>query len=227
MKYLLYFLFCCLSLTSWGQVLETWAGTGGAGNTGDGGQATAAEINYPLGGVFDKWGNYYFALGATGNKIRKVTPNGIISTVAGTGNGSYSGDGGLAINAELKNPQGLSVDTSGNIYIADSHNERIRKVDVATGLIQTIAGTGSPGFSGDGGLAASAEISNPLDICTDRKGNIFIAESLNVRIRKIDKNGIISTYAGTGTIGHSGDGGPATAATIGPPWGICSDDTGN
>lgn len=211
-----------------GQIITTWAGTGQMGNTGDGGLCTSAKINYPCGGMFDKWGNYYMAMGASGNTIRKIDTGGIITTIGGTtGWSGFSGDGGLAVSAELNNPQAVCVDTSGNIYIADAGNNRIRKIDVNTGIITTVAGIGTAGYSGDGGLATAAQIFNPLDVCTDRFGNLYIADVANNRVRKVDALGNISTFAGNGNTGYSADGGLADTSAIGGPTGLCSDDTGN
>ncbi len=216
----------CFDLNA--QVITTWAGTGQSGNTGDGGPATSAKISYPVGGVFDKYGNYYLTTGATGNTIRKIDTAGIITTIAGTtGIGGFSGDGGLAVNAKLKDPQGVTVDTNGNVYIADATNHRIRKVDVSTGIITTVAGNGTAGNSGDGGLAINASIDNPLDVCTDRFGNLYIADANSNRVRKVDVSGIITTFAGNGTYVYGGDGGLADTSSIGSARGICSDDTGN
>lgn len=209
------------------QIISTFAGNGLSGNTGDGGQATLAKINYPLGGVFDKYGNYYIATG-TGNLIRKIDTAGIISTVAGiNGFSGFSGDNGPATAAKLKNPQGVTVDTNGNLYIADAGNHRIRKITVSAGIIITVAGNGTAGSAGDGGLATAAEIDNPLDVCTDRFGNLYIADANSNKVRKVDANGIISTFAGSGNYVYGGDGALADTSSIGSVRGICSDDTGN
>lgn len=210
------------------QTIVTFAGNGLAGNTGDGGAAISAKINYPLGGVFDKFGNYYITTGTTGNTVRKIDTAGIITTIAGTnGLGGFSGDNGLATNAKLKNPQGVTVDTNGNVYIADATNHRVRKITVSTGIITTVAGNGTAGDTGDGGTATSALIDNPLDVCTDRFGNLYIADANSSKVRKVDINGVISTFAGNGNNVYGGDGGLADTSSIGSVTGICSDDTGN
>jgi sugar lactone lactonase YvrE len=210
------------------QLITTIAGNGIHANTGDGLPATAASINYPCGGVFDKFGNYYFGLGDRGCCVRKISPVGIITTVAGiVGSCGYSGDGGPAIMAKFKNVQAVTVDTLGNLYIADADfNNRIRKVDIATNIVSTIAGTGVGGFNGDGIPATSAQIYNPVDLCFDKNGNLFIADAANARVRKINTSGTITTVAGNGFSGHGGTNVPATGVPINP-YGICFDNSGN
>ena len=221
-------LFFLLPVVMRGQIITTFAGNGMAGNTGDGGPATSAKINYPIGGVFDKYGNYYMAMGTIGNTIRKIDTAHVITTVAGiTGLGGFSGDSGLATAAKLKNPQGVTVDTNGNVFIADATNHRIRKIDISTGIITTVAGNGVVGNSGDGGLAIAASIDNPLDVCTDRFGNLYIADANGNRVRKVNAAGIITTFAGNGNYIYGGDNGLADTSAIGSVRGICSDDTGN
>ena len=156
----------------------------------------------------------------------RVDSSGIISTIAGTGIAGYSGDNGAATDAQLYNPKGVAVDSSGNIYIADSSNHRIRKVD-SSGNISTIAGTGTAGYSGDGGFATDAQLYNPKGVAVDSSDNIYIADSSNNRIRKVDSSGIISTIAGTGIAGYSGDNGAATDAQLYNPNGIVVDSTNN
>src|ERR1700678_3079135 len=158
------------------------------------------------------------------NRIRKVTgATGIISTVAGGGTGCTGqtdsvGDGCPATSAELNYPEGVAVDSAGNIYIADQQNSRIRKVTASTGIISTVAGNGTAGYSGDGGLATSAELGQSTGVAVDSAGNIYIADYLNSRIRKVTAStGIISTVAGNGTVGYSGDGGLATSAELDGP----------
>ena len=228
MKKILLLLLYMLPLLGHAQIISTFAGTGIAGNTGDGNSAILAKINYPIGGVFDKNGNYYFALGTVGNCIRKISSSGIISTVVGViGSSGFSGDSGLATVAKLNNPQAVTVDAIGNLFIADAANNRIRKVDISTGIITTIAGDGSATYGGDGGPATAAKIYNPLDLCFDKLGNLFFTDPGNGRIRKINSSGIISTIAGTGTIGVGVDGIVATASQINTIEGIFTDDTGN
>jgi hypothetical protein len=160
-----------------------FAGSGFGGYTGNGGPATAAELDGPGGMVLDASGNIYFA-DFTNNVIRKITKStGIISNVAGNGylattnNGAYSGDGGPATDAELNQPGDVASDTLGNLYIADANNNRIRKVNTS-GVISTIAGNDSNGFSGDGGPARAAELYQPLGLIVDRKGNVYIADRI-------------------------------------------------
>ena len=162
-------------------------------------------------------------------RIRKIdATTGIITTVAGTGTSGFSGDGGLASSAQLWNPRGINVDSIGNVFFADLSNQRIRKIDATTGIISTIAGTGTAGYSGDGGLSSSAQLWNPWGVAVDSAGNIFIADTASQRIRKIDvTTGVISTVAGTGTAGFSGDGGLATSAQLNSPQGLAVDSAGN
>jgi trimeric autotransporter adhesin len=209
-------------------IISTVAGTGYSGYSGDGGQATSAALRNPYGVAVDASGNIYIADSAN-NRIRMVTKStGIISTVAGTGSYSYSGDGGQATSAALNYPYDVAVDASGNIYIADSSNYCIRMVLKSTGIIRTVAGTGSSGYSGDGGQATSAALGNPYDVAVDASGNIYIADTTHNRIRTVMKStGIISTVAGTGSYGSSGDVGQATSATLYNPYGVAVDASGN
>lgn len=207
------------------QTMYTYAGTGISGFSGDGNWTTAAKTSTPTGVTIDNSGNIYIA--DLGNKrIRKGNNSGIISTVAGDGTIGSGGDGGSATSAQLNYPPSICVDASGNIYISDQANNRIRKVNTS-GIISTIAGTGVAGFSGDGGLATSAQINYPYGITVDASGNIFFADFSNARVRKINTSGIITTIAGTGVTGNSGDGGPATSAQIWAPTGITVDALGN
>ena len=177
---------------------------------------------YPNGAIVDASGNLYIA--DTGdNRIRKVS-NGIVSTVAGTGAPGFSGDGGPATNARLEGPFSIAMDAAGNLYIADTNNQRIRRV--TGGTIATIAGNGQQGFSGDGGPATSASFSAPQAVAVDGAGNVYIADYSNNRIRKIT-NGVISTIAGNGKAGFSGDGGPALNASLNGPWNVTADAAGN
>ncbi|MFZ0319755.1 MAG: hypothetical protein WAL56_11565 [Candidatus Sulfotelmatobacter sp.] len=208
--------------------ISTVAGDGTAGYSGDGGAATGAELNYPLGLAVDTSGNIYIA-DLINCRVRKVTVStGIITTVAGNGKCGYSGDGGAATSAELANPSTVAVDKSGNIYIADENNNRVRKVTVSTGIITTVAGNGIAGYSGDGGPATSAEMDDPTAVAVDSSANIYITDTVNQRIRKVTvSTGIITTVAGNGTAGYSGDGGPATSAELYEPLGIATDSSNN
>jgi hypothetical protein len=209
-------------------VITTIAGTGTAGFSGDGAAATSAQLNNPVGVAIDGSGNVYIA-DQYNQRIRKITiSTGNISTIAGTGTYSYSGDGAAASAATFQNPAGIKIDASGNIFIADLFNHVIRKITASTGIISTVAGTGTAGFSGDGAAATSATLNYPTDIAVDDSGNIFIAVQYSHRIRKVSAaTGYISTFAGTGTAGYSGDGGPSTLAQINYPTGIASDGGGN
>ena len=197
----------------------------GGGPLGDGGAAVAARLNFPWGVAPDGSGNLYFADNFN-HRIRKVDPSGNISTVAGTGTSGFSGDGTAAVAAQLHNPYGVALDGSGNLYIADRDNQRIRKVD-STGNITTVAGTGTSGFSGDGAAATAAQLHNPYGVALDGSGNLYIADRDNQRIRKVDSTGNITTVAGTGTSGFSGDGAAATAAQLHNPYGVALDGSGN
>lgn len=224
---------CILSLLitfpicSFSQIITTIGGNGLVGSTGDGGAATAAKIAYPGGGAFDNKGNYYFVTSNTGNSVRKITPDGLIYTVAGTGIAGYGGDNGPATAAQLKTTQAIAVDAYDNLYIADAGNNRVRKVNAADGIITTIAGTGAIGYGGDGGQATSAKIYNPLDVCFDKTGNLYIADYGNARVRKVNTSGIITTVVGTGVIYNSAGGGLADTTPIFNPSGICVDGFGN
>ena len=211
-----------------GGIITTVAGNGVPGFSGDGGPATGASLNQPQGVAVDAAGNLYIA-DTLNQRIRKVSPAGIITTVAGNGNSGFSGDGGPATSASLFTPGGIAVDAFGNLYIADTRNERIRKVS-PDGIITTVAGSGLPprgGFSGDGGPATSARLDFPLGVAVDGSGNLYIADDKNRRIRKVSPSGIITTLAGSGEFKSSGDGGPATSASLGFPTGVTVDAVGN
>jgi sugar lactone lactonase YvrE len=258
-------------------VINSVAGNKSLGFSGDGGLATAAQLNLPRSVTVDSAGNLYIAdsennrirkvvpagvittvagngeqlfhaggiaLDSQGNlfiadlddnQIRKVTPAGAITTVAGNGENTFvngevirfGGDGGPAVSAQLNNPRGVAVDSGGNLYIADAGNDRIRKVTPA-GVITTVAGGGLPvfirgeviRFSGDGGLATSAQLNHPTGVAVDSAGNLYIADTRNHRIRKVAPDGRISTIAGNGIGGFSGDGGLATSAQLARPKGV-------
>ena len=209
-----------------GQIITTVAGNGSTGHSGDGGPATSAGIAYNGYGVFDKYGNYYFAEETNGDRICKIDTAGIITTIAGMGGHYYSGDSGLATAANLFAPVSIAFDSIGNIYIDEVNDGRIRKIDIATGIITTYAGNGTMGYGGDGGPATSAMLYAPQDICLDKKGNLYIADYYNNRVRKVNTSGIITTFAGNGISGSSGDGGLADTARV-EAMGIGIDDTGN
>ena len=196
----------------------------------DGGPATSAELLTPFGMAVDARGNVYIAE-ADGYRVRKVSPSGTITTIAGTGKFGFSGDGGPATSARLKNPQDVAVDGKGNVYIADSADNRVRKVSPG-GRITTFAGTGKRGFSGDGGRATRAKLSTPSGIAIDGNDNVYIADYSNARVRKVSPSGKITTIAGTGDgisrgYGFSGDGGPAIRAQLNGPDDVAVDGKGN
>ncbi|GAB4088472.1 hypothetical protein GCM10028785_11410 [Hydrogenophaga soli] len=265
-------------------LISTVAGNGTIGYGGDGGPATAAALNSPMGMALVASGDLYFA-DMNNARIRRVdAATGTITTVAGTGTWGYSGDGGAATAAKLGSPSGVARDAAGNFYIADYDNNRIRKVDAVTGIISTVAGNGTAGFGGDGGVATAAQLSWPTGIAVDAAGNLYIADNQNNRVRKVDaasgniatligtggpatpiqsmaaasaplaapvglalgggklyfadmsKNflnqlnlstGLVDTVAGTGVFASGGDGGPATAAQLSGPTGVARDAQGN
>ncbi len=201
------------------------AGNGLIGFSGDGGQALRAQMNSPEGVAVDAAGNLYVA--DTGNNVvRRVSPAGVITTVAGSGTAGGNGDGSAAAGAQLNAPQGLAVDAAGNLYIADTLNARVRRVSTS-GAISTVAGNGTPGFGGDGGAATSAQLHTPASVAVDAAGNLFIADFNNNRIRRVSAGGTITTVAGNGGSGYSGDGGSATNAQLMTPQGVAVDGAGN
>jgi hypothetical protein len=206
-------------------IITTVVGNGTAGFSGDGGTATSASLNNPVGVTVDGAGNLYIA-DSQNNRIRKVSTTGIISTVAGNGTAGYSGDGGLATAAGFNYTASVVLDGTGNLYIADQGNHRIRKV-ATNGIITTVAGTGTAGYRGDGGLATAANLANPASVVVDGSGNLYIADYGNNRIRKVAANGIITTVAGDGSHGFSGDGGLATTAVLDNPFNVAVDGVGN
>jgi hypothetical protein len=208
-----------------GGIINTIAGTGAMGFFGDGGPATSAIFQSLYGITLDRAGNLYIA-DAGNNRIRKISPAGIISTVAGNGSTGYSGDGIPATATALWGPDDVAIDGAGNIYIADNANTRIRKVD-ASGIISTIAGNGTPGYGGDGIAATASEINDVRGIAVDDCGNLYMADENNNRVRKVDIAGIITTVAGNGVAAFTGDGGPATAASLNSPFDVKVDANGN
>ena len=260
-------------------IITTFAGNGLYGFSGDGGPATAARLFRPSGVAVDAFGDVLIA-DTDNNRIRKVSPGGMITTIAGNGTGSFSGDGWRATSASLLRPNGVAVDAAGNVFIADTGNGRIRKVSIAgtittiagggratpgdgglataaslasvtavavdrdghiyiadefririvsaNGIITTIAGNGTQGYSGDGGIAAGSSLYGPSGVAVDASGSVFIADTNNIRIRKVSgTNGIITTVAGNGAYGFSGDNGHATAASLSHPSGVAVDSAGN
>jgi sugar lactone lactonase YvrE len=209
-----------------GGTISTIAGNGQANFGGDNGPATSAQLSAPDGVAVDHSGNVYIA-DFLNNRVRMVSPGGVITTIAGNGNSGFSGDGGPATSAQLSQPAGLAVDAAGNLYIADSNNSVVRKVTPA-GVISTVAGTGgSQGYSGDGAAATSAKMMAPFGLAVDSAGNLYIADFYGW-IRKVTAStGVISTIAGNGSVGYSGDGGPATAAQFYYPVGVALDVAGN
>ncbi len=207
-------------------IISTYAGSyitsfGAGGYGGDGGPATAALLNYPHGIAVDHLGNLYIA-DQQNFRVRKVNTSGIITTYAGTGVSGFSGDGGPATAAKFHNIWGIALDDTGNLYITDLSDRRVRKVN-NLGIVTTIAGTGAYGYTGDGGPATAATFAAPIDVAVDHAGNLYIADELDNCIRKINTAGIITTYAGNGIVGFSGDGGPATAAQMHWPTGVSID----
>jgi sugar lactone lactonase YvrE len=205
------------------QTITTVAGNGTGGYSGDGGPATAAEINTPYGVAGDATGNLYIA-DANGHRIREVNTNGIITTIAGTGTYGFSGDGGPATAAKINTPEGIAVDVAGNVYIADSWNARIRKINTS-GIISTIAGNGIVDTSGDGGQATAAHLVFPEGLTIDATGNLYFADGY--RVRKINTANIITRVAGDTNSGHTGDGGPAIKAGLWSPNTVAVDASGN
>jgi trimeric autotransporter adhesin len=203
-------------------VITTVAGNLTQGFSGDNGPATSAQLYGPAGIAVDSSGNLYIA--ESGNeRIRKVS-NGVITTVAGNGTYSYGCNNGPAASAEFYGPTGIAVDPSGSLFIVDRGNNCIRKL--SGGAIATVAGNGNSGFSGDGGPAASAELNQPYAIAVDPSGNLYIADLENNRVRMVSK-GVITTVAGNGAVGFSGDGGPAVSALLHGPFGVAVDAAGN
>ncbi len=204
-------------------IITTIAGNGSGGFSGDGGQATAASLYYPTSVGFDNNSNM-FIVDEANDRVRKVTPLGVITTFAG--GGSMSGGGIPAINCAMNRPGGIAVDTSGRVYVADVDNARICRIDLS-GILIEYAGTATAGYGGDGGPATAAQFNHPLRLSIERNGTLYVGDQRNNRARKIDPTGIVTTIAGTGTAGFSGDGGPATAADFDGPQGVCTDAGGN
>lgn len=206
--------------------VSTIAGSGLLGYSGDGGPATSARLGTRVEGLaVDGEGNVYIA-DTDNHRIRRVDASGTITTLAGTGRWGTEGDGGPATRAGLTAVRGLATDAAGNLYVADTWDDSVRKID-PQGIITTVAGTGEEGPGGDGGPATEARLDKPRGVAVDAAGNLYIADSDNHRIRRVDPNGIITTIAGTGDRGYSGDGGPASQAALDKPYAVTVDAFGN
>ncbi|GHG77771.1 hypothetical protein GCM10018980_76300 [Streptomyces capoamus] len=206
--------------------IRTVAGTGAAGFSGDDGSALSAQLNHPRGVAADSAGNLYIA-DSDNHRVRKVTPDGKISTFAGTDTAGSDGDGGPAAEAQLNLPIGVAVDSAGDLYIADNMNHRVRKVTMADGKINAFAGDGTPGNKGDDGSAVAAQLKQPVGVAVDGRGEVYITDFGNHRVRKVTIEGKIRAVAGTGTAGFGGDGGPATSAQLHYPVGVVVDSIGD
>jgi hypothetical protein len=229
----IYVIICLLVLPGikvHGQIITTVAGNGIAGNSGNGGPATAAELRQVAKTCLDDSGNVYI-VASNNNIVQKVSAlTGIITVIAGNGNGGFSGDGGAATAAELNSPSGVAIDDSGNIFISDYGNHRVRKVSGTTGNMSTIVGDNNWAYTGDGGPATAAQLSLPTAVTLDDSGNVYICDQWNFVIRKITKaTGIITTVAGDNSkqFSFGGNGGPATEAALYLPSDVAVDDSGN
>jgi streptogramin lyase len=209
-------------------VIDTVAGNGTKGFSGDGGPATKAQLNEPYGLAIDGLGNLYLADRLNGRIRRVDARSGAITTAAGDGSQSYSGDGGPAAKAGLAEPNGVALDAKGHLFIADVADHRVRIVDLATGQIGTFAGNGRKAHDGDGGPAAAAAIFGARAVEVGPDGTVFVLEREGNTLRAVDpKTGVINTRAGTGAKGFSGDGGSALAATFNGPKELAVDPAGN
>ena len=215
----------CIRKINAAGIITTIAGNGSGGYSGDGGPARLARLENPYDAAVDIAGNLYIA-DYSNQRIRKVNTNGIITTVAGNGIAGFSGDGGPAVDAQLWAPIAVAVDASGNLYIGEYLNSRIRQVDTS-GTIRTLAGNGTWGYSGDGGLAIEAQLNRPMGITVDASNNLYIADRWNNCVRKVHTNGVVTTVAGNGAAGFDGDGGPAAAAQFFNPSDVVTDAVGN
>lgn len=195
--------------------IETYVGNGWPGFTGEGDFRTEARVSFPEGMALDMTGDLVFA-DAHNHRVRRVSADGTVHTIAGSGVSGYSGDGGPATDASLNRPSDVCITGDGSVVIADVGNDAVRRVR-PDGIIETVAGSGTPGFSGDGGPADEATLNKPWGVACTAHGEIFIADSRNHRIRKVNTAGLISTIAGTGDAGFSGDGGPASEASFDSP----------
>ncbi len=207
--------------------IETVAGNGRQGFSGDGGKATSAELDSPFGVIRGPDGGIWFCE-YRGNRVRRVSPEGVISTIAGNGESGYSGDGGPALEATFNLPHEVRFDAAGDLFIVDMANHVVRKVEMSSGLISTVAGTGRPGYAGDGGPASEAGLKQPHSIQFGPAGDLFICDIGNHVIRKVDKgSGMISTIAGTGKPGPTPDGAPIRGTPLNGPRSLDFDRSGN
>lgn len=207
--------------------IENIAGTGQAGSQGDSGPATQAQLDNPFGVVRGPDGNIWFCE-YTGQRVRRIRADGILETIVGTGQKGYSGDLGPALQATMNLPHEIRFDSAGNLYIVDMQNHAVRKVDLSTMQITTIAGTGKPGYSGDGGPATQAQFKQPHSIQFGPEGDLYICDIGNHVIRRIDmKTQIVSTYAGTGVPGPTPDGAPIVGTPLKGPRSIDFDARGD
>ena len=225
MKAFLSFFLLFLSAGLHAQHINTLAGDGTTGFSGDNNAAATASMNGPYGVAVDAVGNVYFADRAN-NRVRKISISGIITTIGGNGIGGFNGDNIPATDASLNDPNGVAVDAGGNVYVTDRINNRVRKISIG-GTITTVAGNGTTVFNGDSIAATAASIISPRGVAVDAIGNIYIADQGYNRIRKVNPSGIIYTIAGTGVSGFSGDNGPATNAKLAGPYSIAIDGMGN
>jgi len=201
-------------------VITTVAGSGAPGSSGDGGAATSARLSAPCGIAVTEAGDLLIAERG-GNRVRLVSADGLISTVAGSGAAGYGGDSGPAASARLRAPEDVALGPNGDLYVADTGNHAIRRVARATGIITTVAGVGSPGFAGDGGSAALASLNGPRALDISPGGDLYIADTGNERVRRIEiASAAITTVAGTGVPGLQGDGGPSSQARLHAPVGL-------
>lgn len=227
MKPILILLALALPLTAADWTIHTVAGTGKQGFSGEGGPATAADIDNPFGVVRGPDGALWYCE-YTGHRIRKINPEGTIHTIAGTGKAGYTGDGGPATEATFNKPHEIRFDAAGDLYAVDMVNNAVRKIDMKTGIVTTIVGTGEAGYSGDGGPATKATLAQPHSIQFGPDGNLYICDIKNHVIRLLDlKTGIISTFAGTGKPGVTPDGSPLQGTPINGPRSLDFDADGN